>query len=716
MTADSAANDIKFCDDRMVRWFLLASAFWGAVSAALAVLLAVLLLVPTLFYPLEDWAPHFSFGRLYPVQVQLMIYGFLGNGFFSFVYFASQRLCRARLALFSSATFHFVLWQVLLVSSIGFAVATQTQGRMLAWMPWSLDFGLVAIWVLLFVPVVLVTLWQRPRGSRLPIPLWFVLLVMVAIPVLQLTGNIANRITGESVYLGIQDAIMQWWSARGMTSYWITVPAVSMLYYLVPGIASGKIYSYRIAVIHFWSIALLGAWGGNFQWKVTAIPQWMSSLAMIAGLLLSLGCVAGAYNLWRSLPRTNRSDRSTTMKLATAAVACYAIYSLDSAIMSFRGTTLTTQFTDWSSANQLLGTLGVGGLSLMAFSFAAIPRLFAIDPKANRGTAIRWLATEGMAFQVIALYVAGGTQAFSWFHLNDLGRLEYPEFVNAIGWVKPLWIVVLVGSVLWFIAMKCWGWTIQKAMFFSGSYREPLASDPVVVTPEIDMIPSNLVGAPVLDAAIRFEQWMQLTWHAAIERSTPRLLGRIFVAFIAGGLLVWLPSLLYHGQQKVSAITQTPYTALEMIGREIYVREGCVSCHTQASRPLVPEVLRYGDYSHATDYANDKPTQFGFRRVGPDLAREGGKQTSYWHWKHLENPRSTTPESVMPAFDHILGLSLPELDDESTTKQIETIAADIVAEGGPVLYGDGLLMNSRGIALIAYLQRLGVVAPPPVKL
>jgi len=185
---------------------------------------------------------------------------------------------------------------------------------------------------------------------------------------------------------------------------------------------------------------------------------------------------------------------------------------------------------------------------------------------------------------------------------------------------------------------------------------------------------------------------------------------RLTAAFLVGLLIFYVPVLLAGASSIETPLTQSPYTALESIGREIYIREGCVSCHTQASRPLVPEVLRFGAYSQKTDYQFDRPTQFGFRRVGPDLAREGGRQTSFWHWQHLENPQNITADSVMPAFDHILASPL-DSDDEAVIKQAELIAAEMVSGGGPILYDGRLVMNSRGVALIAYLQRLGVVAP-----
>jgi len=724
--ADSTNDKQNSVDDRAVRWFLLATAFWAMIAAAGAVVLALLLLLPKLFYELGDSAQHLSFGRLYPAQMQVLLYGLLGNGFFAFVYFAVQRLEHVRLVLAPLAMLHWLAWQAMIVLATLASTKMLTQGRWLGWMEWPFDIALIAIWLCLFVPVVAMTIRHRGTGTKLPAPLWFTTAIMVAIPVLQFFANLSTSSQpspGHSVYIGVQDVMVQWWTARGFVSFWITVPAIAMLYFLVPRVNTeskapsknlGTLFSHRITIIHFWSIALLGCWGGNFQWHFTALPEWTDSLAMFAGLLLWLGCLAGAYNLWRSLPRMNRRDRSVSLRLTSAAVVCYAIYSLDSALMSLKSASILTQFTDWSTANLLLGTLGVSGLTLIAFSLFAIPQLFNVPSDPHRGKWLRWLAVEGAVFQVIALYVAGMVQSYSWNSLDDNGRLELPEFLNAIGWVEPLWISVAFGSAIWFVAMLFWFGMILRNFAFAGSTSSPTWQGIPMVETDPIVIPSRLVGAPVLGAAIGLEQWTQLTWHAMLERRPVAIARRVLVALAAGSALIWLPSMLYRGSSAdASLVTQSPYTDLELLGREIYVCEGCVACHTQASRPLLPEVLRYGEYSRSSDYAFDRPTQLGFRRVGPDLAREGGRQTSFWHWKHLENPQTETPQSVMPSFEHLLNETLEVGENRSIADQSQSIAADIVGAGGPVIFGNNLLMNSRGVALIAYLQRLGVVTKAP---
>lgn len=716
--AEPSSSGPCFYEDRPTRWFLIASVTWAMVAAFGGGLLALLLVSPKLFYELGEPAQHFSFGRIYPTQIQVLLYGFIGNGFFAFVYYAVQRLTATRLALAPLALVHWFVWQAMLVAVAVTSIQLHTQGRSFGWMQWPLDLLLVATWWLLLTPVIAITIARRDAGSRISPPLWFALAAILAIPVLQLLNNVTlafDNADSPSAYVGIQDMMVQWWSSRGIASFWMTVPAVAVLYYLVPRLSQGKLFSYRLTALHFWSIVLLGCWGGNFQWHLTALPEWADSLAMFAGLLLWLGCLAGAYNLWRSLPKSvRRSDRSTSLRLTTAAVLCYAIYSIDSLYMSFKGFASSTQFTDWASGNQLLALLGVSGLSFIAFALATLPSLYSVTVDDRRGTWLRWLAVEGVAIQVIALYVAGRIQAYSWNDLNDLGRLEHAEFVTALGWVRPLWIIAFVGSACWLLAIAGWALLTIQTML-SGS-RSPSAIP--VATPKVpdpETVASPLAGAPVLGFAVAFEQWVQMAWHAALERNQSRLVRRISIGILAGTGLFWLPSWLYRGASveaaavSKDAFTQGPYTELERMGRDIYIREGCASCHTQASRPLVAEVLRYGDFSRATDYREDQPVQVGFRRVGPDLSQEGGRRTSWWHWKHLEHPQSETPESVMPAFDHLLNEPMNFADNPLLEPQAQRIAADIVGEGGPVMYGDRLLIQSRGLALIAYLQRLGVV-------
>ena len=211
---------------------------------------------------------------------------------------------------------------------------------------------------------------------------------------------------------------------------------------------------------------------------------------------------------------------------------------------------------------------------------------------------------------------------------------------------------------------------------------------------------------------------------------------RVTLAVVVASLFEIIHSFLICGNVPTIASVK-PYTPLELAGRDIYVGEGCYNCHSQMIRPMVAETKRYGEYSKAGEFIYDHPFQWGSRRIGPDLAREGGKQSSLWQYLHLEDPQSVNPESVMPSYTHLMETAIDfdkitdrvkaasqlgaEYDEELTRapeiarEQAERIAADIVSQGGPLKRGDLMTLDSQAVALIAYLQRLGVdlTAPAP---
>jgi cytochrome c oxidase cbb3-type subunit I/II len=242
----------------------------------------------------------------------------------------------------------------------------------------------------------------------------------------------------------------------------------------------------------------------------------------------------------------------------------------------------------------------------------------------------------------------------------------------------------------------------------------------------------------VLNAAKWIDVWSQMDWHRRWERLPVRFTVLTTLAVVVASLFEIVPTFLIRSNVPTIASVK-PYTPLELAGRDIYVSEGCYNCHSQMIRPMVAETKRYGEYSKPGEFIYDRPFQWGSRRIGPDLAREGGnKQTSLWHWQHLENPSILVEGSVMPSYIHLLETSIDfnkiqdrvdaahmlgapydrELTEapEMARAQAERIAADIVSQGGTVNRGDVMTLDSQAVALIAYLQRLGtdLNAPPEV--
>ncbi|MGI9472982.1 MAG: cytochrome-c oxidase, cbb3-type subunit II [Rubripirellula sp.] len=260
----------------------------------------------------------------------------------------------------------------------------------------------------------------------------------------------------------------------------------------------------------------------------------------------------------------------------------------------------------------------------------------------------------------------------------------------------------------------------------------------MVKTSEPKVAPTGLSGldeAPVLNAAKRLDIWSRMDWHRRWERLPLRFTVLTTLAVVIASLFEIIPTFLIRSNVPTIA-TVKPYTPLELAGRDIYVSEGCYNCHSQMIRPMVAETKRYGEYSKPGEFIYDRPFQWGSRRIGPDLAREGGKQSSLWHWRHFENPQVWEEASVMPSYAHLLDTSIDfdKIEDrvkaayalgapydreltesaQMARDQAERIAADIVSQGGTVSRGDLMTLDTQAVALIAYLQRMGtdIFAPP----
>jgi cytochrome c oxidase cbb3-type subunit I/II len=268
-------------------------------------------------------------------------------------------------------------------------------------------------------------------------------------------------------------------------------------------------------------------------------------------------------------------------------------------------------------------------------------------------------------------------------------------------------------------------WTTRPA-----KYEEPVFSAPPLSRGYIDhpARPSELVGKPVLEAAVKIDQFVSMDWHRRWERLPVRFTVLTAIAVFVASLFELIPMFLIRSNVPTISSVK-PYTPLELAGRDVYVSEGCYNCHSQMIRPMVAETQRYGEFSKAGESIYDRPFQWGSRRIGPDLARQGGKNSSFWHWTHFEKPDQISKGTVMPSYRHLMTekLNFGEIEprvkaayflgapydkelkeaEAMARKQSEAVAAEIIAQGGPVTYEEQLIKDSTAIALIAYLQRLG---------
>jgi cytochrome c oxidase cbb3-type subunit I/II len=333
---------------------------------------------------------------------------------------------------------------------------------------------------------------------------------------------------------------------------------------------------------------------------------------------------------------------------------------------------------------------------------------------------------------IVPLYIAGARQSYQWHALDANGQLQFPSFLQTLQDVLPMYWgraigggLFLVGLFLAFISLIvacCRGSNAPEREYILDLSSAGPVADPISQ-------PSQLTG--VLEFGKKLDEWSHFIWHRRWERLPSRFLLGSLVALVAAVCIQFVPMVLLPSNAPKIAKIQD-YTPLELAGRSIYLKEGCQSCHSQSVRPLLADTKRYGNYSQAGEFAYDKPAQWGSRRIGPDLAREGGKQSNYWHYQHLIQPQQLSSGSNMPSYRHLLNGQLDierlalesgmDVDSEDTeaTKQIaslrqkieaqaQSVTAALVQQGGPVSLDQGrrLVQSTKMIALIAYLQRLG---------
>jgi cytochrome c oxidase cbb3-type subunit I/II len=368
-----------------------------------------------------------------------------------------------------------------------------------------------------------------------------------------------------------------------------------------------------------------------------------------------------------------------------------------------------------------------------------LPRLFQTELWSRKlAEAHFWLGTIGILLYIVSIYAAGLTQGLMWLAFDDEGYLKYGDFVETTLRLIPMYWVRVIGGVAYLAGALMLGvnffmtWQRRPA-----SYEVPVHEAPALAKTYIDhpepATPLRTSGAHVVDFAYKLDRFFSTTWHRRWERLPLKFTVAVVIAVVVASLFEIIPTFLIRSNVPTIA-TVTPYTPLELAGRDLYLAEGCYNCHSQMIRPIRAETERYGDYSKPGEFVYDHPFQWGSRRIGPDLQRVGGKYPDLWHVRHMDDPRAITAGSIMPAYPWMLSspldfeaiepimrahrtVGVPYTDEEITggvaiaREQAEAIAAEIVVQGGP----EGLA-DKQIVALIAYLQRLGtdITKPEPV--
>ena len=665
-----------------------------------------------------------SFGRLRPLHTNAVIFAFAGNAFFCGCYYSTQRLLKARMFSDGLSRFHFWGWQAIIVSAALTLPFGYTQAKEYAELEWPIDIAIAVVWVV-FAVNFFGTLIKR-RERHLYVALWFYIASIVTVAILHIFNNLsipAGPLKSYSIYAGVQDAFMQWWYGHNAVAFFLTTPFLGLMYYFMPKAAEGPVFSYKLSILHFWSLVFMYIWAGPHHLHYTALPEWASTVGMLFSVMLWAPSWGGMINGLLTLRGAwHKVATDPILKFFVVAITAYGMSTFEGPVLSIKSVNALAHYTDWIVAHVHTGALGWNGFLTFGMVYWLLPRVFQTEIYSKKAMELHfWIASIGIVLYVVAIYSAGVTQGLMWRAFDSTGRLAYPDFVETVTKLLPMYWMRVVGGLMYFVGTLMFGWNI----IMTWRHRPAAYDVPVIeaapltrtyVAPPVTTIPAGAtVGV--------YGRFVGVAWHRKWERAPMLFTALTILAVVVASLFEILPTFLIKSNVPTIASVK-PYTPLELAGRDVYIAEGCFNCHSQMIRPFRYETERFGEYSKPGESVYDHPFLWGSRRIGPDLAREGGKYPDLWHVRHFENPQAVTANSIMPAYSHFLR---DKIDFESIQKRVDvmsmlgvpygdavnrapamareqarSIAAAIVEQGGPAG-----LEDTEMVAMVAYMQRLG---------
>ena len=691
-------------DNTIVRNFALATIIFGIIGMLVGLLIALQLVFPVLNFEL----PYTSFGRLRPLHTNAVIFAFVGNGIFTGVYYSMQRLLKTPMYSKFLSNFHFWGWQLIILAAAITLPLGITTSHEYAELEWPIDIAIAVVW-LAFGANMIGTILKR-RETHMYVAIWFYLATFITVTLLHVFNNLELPVTftkSYPVFAGVQAALVQWWYGHNAVAFFLTTSYLGLMYYFLPKAANRPVYSYRLSIIHFWALIFIYIWAGPHHLLYTSLPDWAQSLGMVFSLMLIAPSWGGMLNGLLTLRGAwDRVRNDPILKFMVVAVTAYGMSTFEGPMMSIKSFNAITHYTDWTIAHVHVGALGWNGMLTFGMLYWLVPRIYKTKLfSTNLANVHFWLGTLGIIFYAIPLYWGGVTQQLMWKQFTPDGFLQYPNFLETVTQIIPMYAIRALGGLLFFAGLIIMVYNILKTMA-NGSFS-----------------PTEEASAPAREkvhVAHKGEYW-----HRWIERRSVLFTVFALIAVVIGGLAEILPMMMVDKNVPKIA-TVEPYTPLELEGRDIYIREGCVGCHSQMIRPFRSETVRYGEFSKSGEFIYDRPFLWGSKRTGPDLHRVGGKYNDLWHYNHMYDPESTSPGSIMPPYPwlvtddldkskigkkikvlQMLNTPYPEGYENDALADLEVQAKDIADR----LRADGIdqenLEDKEIVAMIAYLQRLG---------
>ncbi|WP_299390342.1 cytochrome-c oxidase, cbb3-type subunit I [uncultured Gelidibacter sp.] len=708
-----------YYDNKIVKKFLYATMFWGVIGMLVGLLLAFLFLFPNL----TDGISWLSFGRLRPLHTNAVIFAFVGNAIFAGIYYSSQRLLKARMFSDALSNFNFWGWQLIIVGAAITLPLGFSSSKEYAELEWPFDIAIAVVWVAFGWNLIGTILRRRQR--HLYVAIWFYIATFVTVAVLHIFNSLALPVSAfksYSVYAGVQDALVQWWYGHNAVAFFLTTPFLGLMYYFVPKAANRPVYSYRLSIIHFWSLIFIYIWAGPHHLLYTALPEWAQNLGVAFSVMLLMPSWGGMINGLLTLRGAwDKVRTDPVLKFMVVALTGYGMATFEGPMLSLKNVNAIAHYTDWIIAHVHVGALAWNGFLTFGMIYWLIPRMTKSKLHSiGLANFHFWIGTLGIIMYALPLYVAGFTQASMWKQFNPDGTLVYGNFLETVTEIMPMYWMRAIGGTLFITGMLIMCYNVIQTIRKGSEVTDELAEAAALQR----VSKSRVAGEH---------------WHSWLERKPIQLTIGATIAILIGGIIQIVPTIMV--KSNIPTITSVkPYTPLELEGRDLYIREGCVGCHSQMIRPFRDEVERYGEFSKAGEYVYDHPFLWGSKRTGPDLHRIGGKYSDNWHFNHMYDPQSTSSGSIMPAYKWMITNELDKSNTETkmramvrmgvpyTDEEIANAQQHMAEQGTQIeknLYADPDFVesyeadkNSSGddfvemrnreiVAIIAYLQRLG---------
>ncbi len=666
------------------------------------------LIATQLFAPSANLGNQYTtFGRIRPLHTNAVIFAFVGNAIFMGVYYSLQRLCKARMFSDVLSKIHFWGWQAIIVAAAITLPLGMTTSHEYAELEWPIDIAITLIWVVFGINMFGTIIKRRER--HLYVAIWFYIATFVTVAVLHIVNSYEMPVSlfkSYYVYAGVQDALVQWWYGHNAVAFILTTPFLGMMYYYLPKMANRPVYSYKLSILHFWALIFIYIWAGPHHLLYTSLPDWAQSLGVVFSVMLIAPSWGGMINGLLTLRGAwDKVREDTILKFMVVAITAYGMATFEGPMLALRNVNAIAHFTDWVVAHVHVGALGWNGFMAFSILYWLIPRIYRTPLYSKKLMSVHfWIGTLGILLYAVPMYISGFTQGMMWKEFTPEGVLKYPNFLGTTLALLPMHRMRAVGGTFYLLGAILMAYNLFKTMAVG------------------KLVANEAAEAPALPKAY-VPVGTDTYWHKWIERRPIQLLVASLIVILVGTLVELVPTFMVASNVPTIAAVM-PYTALEVQGRDLYIREGCVGCHSQMVRPFRSETERYGEYSKAGEFVYDHPFLWGSKRIGPDLHRVGGKYPDAWHYNHMREPTSMSPGSIMPPYPWLLAQQLDISNTSDKLRALKKVGVPYDEQAihyanddlrkqaltiSNVLAKDGIRVkpDREIVALIAYLQRLG---------